>query len=376
MLLPNVPSSLLPLVARGCRIFRSGGAGADRLLTLPGRAGAVVLVPRGHGAPVLAREAGAQFVSVSTGLVCTPVRWAPAGAVAAVLREASAPRPCAPVAAVPLRADGVTVLRVHRLAATAARVSDGAPAAVVKGRRVVAVNARAAARGVGAGMLVRRALALCPGLRVHQPGDEQQRLVELGEWLTAEYGACVRVRGGFQLPAVPAGDDAAVLTALSDLRTRVWQATGLTVKAVSAPNAAAAGRLSRHLAGHWVASISAASAGLWAARLPLVRLHRSAAAGCWSGESMLDVEGVVSLAQALTAGARGAVRLRLWSDKGVLSAELSIPAAAGKAEVASRVEVAVRRALGGGVAVWALRWDAECVAAAVVAAPRQVALWA
>lgn len=349
---------------------------ADRLLTLPGRGAAVVLVPRGHGAPLLARESGSQFVSLSTGLVCTPVRWVSAGAVAAVLREAPAPRPCAPVGVVPLRAEGVTVLRVHRLAATSARVSDGAPAAVVKAGRVVAVNARSASRGVGAGMLVRRALSLCPGLRVHEPGDEQQRLAELGDWLAAEYGACVRVRGGFQLAAAPEGDDAVVLTALADLRTRVWQATGLTVKVVSAPDATAAGRLVRHLAGNWVANIPAASAALWAARLPLVRLHQSAVAGSWAGESILDVEGVVSLAQALSTGARGAVRLRLWSDNGVLSTELAIPVAAGRAEAASRVEVAVRRALGGGVAVWALRWTAEPAPTVIVPAPRQVALWA
>jgi hypothetical protein len=225
-------------------------------------------------------------------------------------------------------------------------------------------------------MLVRRALALCPGLRVHEPGDEQRRLAELGDWLLAEYGGFVRVRGGFQLSAAPDGDDAAVLTALADLRTRVWQATGLTVKIVSGPNAVAATRLSRHLAGKWVASIPKASASLWAARLPRVRLHQSAVAGCWAGESVLDVEGVVSLAQALCAGARGAVRLRLWTDKGVLNTELSIPAAAGKTEAASRVEVVVRRALGGGVAVWGLRWSAEAVSAAVVPLPRQVALWA
>lgn len=376
MLQPTLPTSLLPLTARGGRAFRVDGG--DRVLTLPGAGPTVVAVPRGHGAPVLADARGGSLRALATGLACTPVRWASAGAVAAWLREAPAVRPGAALGPVALQAGGVTVVRVRQLTATVARLGDGAAAVVVRGPRVVALNARAAARGIRVGMPRGRAEARCPALLVHEAGAEAERLEALGAWLAAEYGPCTRVRGGFVVHGAPELGPQG-LGALVQLRVRVWQATGLVVSAVAAPDAGSARRLSALLGGAWVAAIPADAAALWSARPPVGPAHRAAAGGRWEGAPMLDVEGVVTLAQALTVGARGAVALRLWTDRGRIELPLDVPADAGRAEVASRVEGAVRRALGGGVAVWAMRWHAVGPArrAAIPAAlPRQVALWA
>ena len=374
MLLPTLPVALLPLVARGARVFRDAAPTLDRILTLPGRSGTVMLVPRGHGAPRLALEAQGQFRDANTGVVCSTVRWESGGSVAAWLREAGLPRLGTPVSPVRLCARGATRLRVHKLALTAARCGDGA-GVVVSGGRVRATNARAAARGVRVG--AREAEANALGATLYAQGPEAARLAALEDWLHAEYGATQRVRGGFLIPGTPDGGEVAALGALAQLRARVWQATGLIVKAVAAPTAASAVRLGRRLAGSYVAVVPAGAERLWSAEYGSTRLRSGRTAGSWHGQAIVDVEGILVLAQALLASARGTVRLRMTTDRGVLRVVVEIPQEAGRTEVQSRVETAVRRALGSGTAAWALSWDCTPPVTGTVRAPvRQVALWA
>lgn len=374
-MLPTLPVALLPLVACGVRVFREATPTADRLLTLPGRAGSVVLVPRGHGAPRLAEEVQGQFRDAATGVVCSTVRWEPAGSVAAWLREAPAPRLSTPVGAVRLCARGVTFLRVSKLALTAARCGEG-PVAVVSGGRVRAVNARAAGKGLAVGARASEASAL--GVALIAPGDEQGRLTALGEWLQAEYGPAVRVRGGFLIPGAPEDGACTALGALAQLRARVWQATGLNVKAVAAPTSDSALRLGRRLPANYVAVIPSGAERLWTDRAGRAYGTRSGrTSGAWQGHAIVDVEGIVVLAQALLSAARGSVRLRMSTERGLIELGLEIPQEAGRAEVYSRVETAVRRALGSGTTVWAASWTSTPPAAmSARAQSRQVALWA
>lgn len=369
MLLPCLPGTLLPLLSRGARVFRAAGPGPDRVVTLPGRQGEVVLVPRGHGAPRLAREHLGQFRDSETDVVLSTCRWEPAGAVAAHLREVAAPRLSVPVPPVRLRAGGVTLLRVHRLGTTAARCAESA-SAVVSGGRVRAVNAKAAAKGVVIGARAREAAAL--GVEIVAPGDERARLDALGAWLRAEYGEVERVRGGFLVAGVPEGAGAAALGALADLRARAWQATGLCTKLVAGPSARSVLTLGRRLPGNFVGVVTDGAA--W--DRPADAQLRLGPTGRWQGSAVADVEGLVVHAQGLLAAARGDVRVTLTTPAGTIALALEIPAGAGRTEVCSRVETALRRALGSGKSVSAITWASAAPRATASVAPRQVALWA
>ncbi|MSP55076.1 MAG: hypothetical protein EXR69_05660 [Myxococcales bacterium] len=350
-------------------------------MTLPGRRGTLVLVPRGHGDPVLAVERGGQFRELATNVVCSGVRWEPAGSVAAWLREVPAPRPSAALGPASLQAGAFTLVRVQRLALTAARVNDSTPTVVGSGRRVRAANAGARAKGIGPGTPLVRATAL--GVNVVPAGDEEECLRRLGDQLGAEYGECTRVRGGFVVHGGPMGPPPAALAVLAHLRARLWQQTGLTVSVVSGPEQRGVMALGRHLPAGHVALIPTEAAALWDGLRRKARVRTGAEGGLWEGEAMIDVEGVVSVAQALvwTGGTQrgapptGPVRMRLWSDRGVLSMDIVLPPHAGRTEVHSRVELAVRSALGGGTAVWAVAW--RTVPNRTVAKPlqKQISLW-
>ncbi len=369
MFLPCLPAALLPLLSRGARVFRAAGPSQDRIVTVPGRAGDVVLVPRGHGSPRLAREVAGQFRDSETGVVLSTSRWEPAGSVAAYLREASAPRLSTPVPPVRLRAGGATLLRVHRLGTTAARCTEAA-SAVVSAGRVRSVNAKAAAKGLAVGARASEAAVL--GVVTVAPGDERARLEALGGWLRAEYGEVQRVRGGFLVAGVPEAHGAAGLGALVDLRARVWQATGLCAKIVAGPTAQSALTLGRRLPGNYVGMVTDHAA--WG-RPADVQL-RLGTTGRWQGRAMADVEGLVVQAQALLAAARGEVRVTLTTPDGPVALALTIPAGAGRAEVYSRVEAALRRALGSGKSVSCVAWASALPQPVRHAEGRQVALWA
>lgn len=380
-LAPATNLSLLPLLARRARFFR---VGSDRVLTLPGRGGTLVLVPRGHGDPVLGTERGGQYRELRTGVACSAVRWEPAGAVAAWLREVAAPRPSVALGPVALRAGAVTLVRVHRLALTAAGVGEGGPACVATAGRVRAANAAALALGVGPGSPVRAAERA--RVAVHAPGDERAALDRLGAALEQEFGACERVRGGFLIAGGPDGSGDSALATLVHLRARIWQSTGLTVKVVSGPDARSIATLGRHLPASQVAVIPAGCGGLWTRLRRTERVWTGADRGGWEGTTLVDVEGVVNVAQTLVwAGVRGQgtrdLRLRLWTERGVMALDVRVSAQAGRTAVYSRVEVDVRRALGGGASVWAVAWQslpqvAETVGQPEAARPRQVSLWA
>jgi len=369
MLLPCLPGALVPLLSRGARVFRAAGPGQDRLVTLPGRLGEVVLVPRGHGSPRLAREQLGQFRDTETGVVLSTCRWEPAGTVAAYLREVAMPRLGVPVPPVRLRAGGVTLLRVHRLGATAARCTES-PSAVVSGGRVRSVNAKAGAKGLVVGARAREAAAL--GVVTVAPGDEQARLDALGAWLRAEYGTVERVRGGFLVAGVPEAQGVAGLAALADLRARAWQATGLCTKIVAGPSPRAVLTLGRRLPGNYVGVVTDSASWERPADVQL----RLGSTGRWQARAVADVEGLVVLAQALLSAARGDVRATLTTPTGLVSVSVVIPAEAGRTEACSRVEVAVRRALGSGKSVSAITWSSSAPRLVATAAPRQVALWA
>ena len=369
----------LALLGRRARLFRFG---ADRLLTLPGRRGTLVLVPRGHGDPVLAVERAGQFRELATNVVCSGVRWEPAGAVAAWLREVPTPRPSAALGPVSLQAGAFTFVRVQRLALTAARVTDSGPVVVASGRRVRVANPGACAKGIGPGTPVDQARGL--GAMVVPAGDEGECLRRLGDHLTAEFGDCTRVRGGFVVHGGPVAPAPAGLAALAHLRARVWQLTGLTVKVVSGPDEKSVLSLGRHLSGSQVALIPAEAAALWTGLRHTARVRAGADCALWEGEALIDVEGVVSVAQALvwTSGMHGRsppagpLRMQLWSDRGVLSMDIVVPQHAGRTEVHSRVELAVQKALGGGTAVWAVGWRALPARTAAQPLSKQVSLWA
>lgn len=369
MLLPCLPGALLPLLSRGARVFRAAGPGQDRMVTLPGRLGEVVLVPRGHGSPRLARELLGQFRDSETGVVLSTCRWEPAGTVAAHLREVAAPRLSVPVPPVRLRAGGATLLRVHRLGTTAARCAESA-SAVVSGGRVRAVNAKAAAKGLVIGARAREAAAL--GVTTVAPGDEGARLEALGAWLRAEYGEVERVRGGFLVAGVPEAPGGAALGALADLRARAWQATGLCTKIVAGPSARSVLTLGRRLPGNYVGVVTDCAAWDRPADVQL----RLGPTGRWQGRAVADVEGLVVQAQGLLAAARGDLRVTLTTPGGPVSLAVVIPFGAGRTEVCSRVEAAVRRALGSGKSVSAITWASAAPRPLATAVPRQVALWA
>ncbi len=336
------------------------------------------MVPRGHGLPVLAVKRGAQFLEARSGATCSPVRWQPVGGVAAWLRELPAPRPATPVGEVALHAGAWTFVRVHRLALSVARVSEGAPAGVAVGGRLVAVNGRASARGAGPGTSVAKAGSL--GVQVVVGGDEAAALSRLEDHLAAAYGAVERMRGGFLIRGGPAGDAANGLGVLAQLRARLWQVTGLTVKVVSGPDPRSVAAAARHMPGNCVAVLPSSAASVWPAVRVTERVRPGGTRSRWDGQALVDVESVVSLAQALV-GAGSArdrdVGLTFWTDRGRLAAELTLPANAGRTEVHSRVENAVRQSLGFGASVWAVAVSALGPARADVAVPsRQVSLWA
>jgi hypothetical protein len=229
------------------------------------------------------------------------------------------------------------------------------------------VNAKAAARGLAVGARASEAAGL--GVVTVAPGDERARLGALESWLRAEYGDVERVRGGFLVAGVP---EASGLGSLADLRARVWQATGLCTKIVAGPTAQSVLALGRRLPGNYVAVVTAHAA--WG-RPADVQL-RLGTTGRWQGRAIADVEGLIVHAQALLATARGEVRVALTTPDGPVMLALTIPAEAGRADVYSRVEAALRRALGSGKSVSCIAWASVLPQPARHAEPRQVALWA
>ena len=337
------PHPLGHLERRGGRAFQL--AGGDQIWTLPDVFGPVcVLVPRGHGWPLLARRAGGAFRALPHGEPCAPGRWSVAGGVAARFRSVSlATGPALAVGDLDLgpgpRA-GWLRLRVRDLAWSALRRRDpsaghgvvvltnaeGAPASSPgpgspSSGRICGVSPLARTRGLVPGMSLALARRRCPSVRVLPAVDASGLRVELEAWLTEHLGLVERCRGGW-LVAWPAPDTTSdPLGQVAWLVRRLWQGFGVCASGAVAPSRPAASALGRLLEPGEVASADPQSDAAWARRGAAAECLGGGAEGAlWSGAPLPDVEGVVcrveQLAALLLPAAEGrAVRLRLKGER-------------------------------------------------------------
>lgn len=345
-LVPVPPADTLAAVdRRGGRTFQF--AGSEQLWTLPEVVGPTcVLVPRGHGWPMLARRMGASLRALPHGEPCAPERWSVAGGVAARFRRVALPRGPAPaVGEVDLGAAprvGWLRLRVRDLAWSALRRMDpsaghGAVVLVgVGGRRIQCVSPLARARGLSRGMSVSLAQRHCPSVRVLGMVDPTALRAELVAWLVERFGGVVPCRGGWLVPWVaPAGqgDD---LLGPAWLVQRLWQGFGVHASAAVGASPAAAAALGRLLDPAEVASVEPQAVAAWGRRAVRVgRLGGGAEGALWEGVALPDVEGVLcrveQLAERLMPGAEGrTVRVRLHGEKQSATVRVQVPRGGGR----------------------------------------------
>lgn len=346
------------LARRGARAFAVRGGGDEVLVTLPGVVGPVcVLVPRGHGWPLLARRAAGALRAVPTGEPCAPARWDVAGGLAARVRPVEPPR--GPVMAElgpePRQGEGWVCVRPSDLAWSALRREDpsaGHGPVVLADRWVRAASPEAQARGVSRGMSLALARRKCPNLQV-RPAVSGVRLgLEIGAWLGGELGEARRVPGGWLVRwAVEGRESSEVLAEMAGLARRIGQRFGVRVRAAAAvTEAAARGLVSALEQGH-VAAAEPQATRQWEARAPRVSTWAASArrAG-WEGRPWADVEGAVELVRALAGEvARAAdgrtVRVVLDGEKARERIDLSVPPGLGRAGLGSLVEAHLRRPL-------------------------------
>lgn len=360
-LLPCFPESALgaEVAALGGRCFtvRHAGAAADGdlLVAVPGpERSRQVLLPRGFGRPLLARQAPGGWLVEGSGETCSPRRWITAGGLAARVRRYQLP--AGPAAAQPrlsrvAPAEGAPAmwLAVRLEAPLVAPVVlarpelRGTPLAVCTARvRDVSPEARAA--GVRPGMSLRLALRRCPGLRFVEPPAVSAH-AEVRALLEAEVGNVQQERRGLLVP-ITAGSVGELFSVAERIALRIWQAAGVKVRLAIASDGQLAMRFARLLASGSVAYVPASADAVWRRSRPRP-----------GSPAMPDVEGIVAAARAVAARATGAGRLVVQGA----GARVELPCA-NEPNAAATVEGALRgQALRLGE-VSSLRWEPNRVA--------------
>lgn len=345
------------VLRRGGRLFRvaSGPTTGDLLVSLPSAPGPLlVLAPKGLGRALLARGAG-PWRAEGSGERCLSARWTVAGGAAAWVRRVPLPR--GPMDVVqpgtpPVGEPGawICVAPVDPMWA-AARVADpaaGHGAVVLADRWVRAASPAARACGVVRGMSVPRARRLCSGLLVLPVVDAEPVWSSLAELVEGELGVALRGRGGLVCP-VPRMAPAAAMGLATRLVQRAWQVAGVEVRVGIATDLASARALTRVLDAAQVGVVTASAGDAWTRR-PVAGVQAGGTG--WRGAPLPDVEGAVTMA-------RGLVRAAPREPEQVVvhgarsRVVLAIPP--GRANVADRVEVVLRRAVASIGPVYGLR---------------------
>lgn len=353
---------------RGGRCFEVRHAGAaldgDLIVALPrpepgarpaaspSAGGREVIVPQGLGRPLLARptltRSGTPGWAVDgTGEECSPRRWVAVGGLAARVRTVRlALGPAAAVGALgaapssPEQATGPAPLgaaspggspeaspgpwlavRVQAPGWVAACWRDPSlgrgPVAVLgtgrRARRVGSVSPDARARGVVPGMALSLARRRCPDLRaVDHPGHDVVH--ELGRLLGREVGPVSTV-GRALLVQLRPGTAAQHVALAEALVVRAWQSLGthLRVAVASCPDTAA--RVAHLLDAQQVAYVPLGAGAAWRRRARRA-LRRGSGRVRWSGQPVVDVEGIVALARAVVDGVNTGGRLHLAGPAG------------------------------------------------------------
>lgn len=345
------------VLRRGGRVFRvaTGPTTGDLLVSLPAAPGPLlVLAPKGLGRALLARGAG-PWKAEGSGERCVPARWTVAGGAAAWVRRVVLPRGPTDVVqpgTPPVGQPGawICVAPVDPMWA-AARVADpaaGHGAVVLADRWVRAASPAARACGIVRGMSVARARRLCAGLRVLPPVEVQPVWDALSELVEGELGVAMRGRGGLVCP-LPRMAPAAGMALATRLVQRAWQAAGVEVRVGIATDLASARALTRVLDAGQVGIVTASAGDVWTRR---PRADVAMSGTSWRGAPLPDVEGAITMARGLVRSSRGEPEQVVI--RGARS-EVVVPVPLGRANVAERVEAALRRQIPMVGAVYAIR---------------------
>lgn len=340
-LVPVFPSTPLgeDVLARGGRCFtvRHPGAACDGdiLVAVPELVGSrQVLVPRGLGRPLVARNAANGWVVEGSGEVCGSRRWCAVGGLAARVRSFAFPRgPSTAVA--PLRRAAVPgalwlAIRVENPALVAlsrAQPSLRRGPVAVHTARIVEASPSARAAGVCPGMSLRLARRKCPDLRLVVPSPASV-LDEVRALLDAEVGEVTVLRGGVAV-RVGGANVADVMAHAERIALRLWQECGVNVRLAIAHEAGAALHITRLLHLDQVAYIPATGAAAWRRR------GGRAQRGDWGGTRLVDVEGIVAMARALVDSGNTAGTLRVNSPGRHVTVACVRPALGGASEAES-----------------------------------------
>jgi len=331
-----------------------------------------LLVPRGHGAPLVARRVGSQLRAEPRGEVCAPVRWHDAGALAMVVVEPELPAGPRPAALAEGAGSGEAWLAVRlvNLAWSAARLADpslGRGVVAVGRRWVTGVSPEARALGIRRGMSFARAARLGRRVRTAPPGDAAALRAAVTAWAAERWGAAPR--GRLLLLRIPAGDLASHTRLAAGVASELWQRFGVECAAAAASAPEAAEAATRWLGPRQCAAVAAAGAHFVRAR------RAEPAPGMPRPTPRPDVEGMLELVLAARPSAGGRVRVRLVLERGVREAECGLHRAA--------VEAALRPALVGMGTLHAVtvrrvggeaRRSAPTAPPSAPSAPRQLAL--
>lgn len=301
MLSPDALSTR-KVLARGGRVwaFRDvdGSSLGDRLVTLPGLKGeVVVLAPRGFGRPLLAKQGPTGWRGLASGEPCAAERWVEAGAVAAWLHAAGAPYRPGPLLALGIAGVGATVV------------------VVLRARGLLGEERQAEALRLMEGASLRSTLP--DGLLLEVSGSDSRLLMARLERVS------LRLR-----PALP------------DLR----------IAAAATEGAALA--LSEGVEAGWVGMVPESAMPAWE-QAPAeegtgtpVGIHTERRVGRWKGPAVPDIDGVVGLCRSMTldlppAPLGGMVRVGLHGEKGFCFFRVECRKGASPSQLAGQVAAAV-----------------------------------
>lgn len=301
----------------------------DRVITLPDAMSTeAVLVPRGHGWPLVASRVRDGWRAVPGGEPCGGGRWEDAGGIAAWIRRVELP--VGPARAVAwegtAQGDHVLAIRLVNTAWAAVRRSDPSVGngVVAVGKSVVrGVSPAARSVGVESGMSMRVALRRCPRLRVVPPRQGVSLIQEVVAWLGGAMGPVVQTGGVLLVPWSADPDPGVSLARQERLLRRLWQAFGVEANTAVAASARAASVVVRMLDRGEVAAVPSGAEDAWSGR-PARGLVAGARQGSWTGPALPDVEGILSTACALLDALGPAACVLRWRTGG-RQVELEIP---------------------------------------------------
>ena len=382
---PSIPLRLVPVVPagrlgtevldRGGRCFevRHPGAGLDGdvLVALPRptaahhagaepHGGRQLIVPRGLGRPLLARptltrSGSPGWVAEGSGEECSPRRWVAVGGLAARVRTVrltlgpaaavgslGGAHAAASPASLPTSNDApwmaVRAVSPGWVAACWRDASLGrGPVAVAgtgaRAARVSSASPAARAMGVAPGMSLALARRRCPDLRVVEHATHDV-VGELARLLGQEVGA-VRAAGRALVVQLRPGTAVQQVALAEALVVRAWQALGVHLRVAVASNPECAAHVAGLLDASQVAYVPIGAHAAWRRRARRA-MSRGGSRVRWSGEPVVDVEGIVALARAVVDGAAAGGRLELRGPSGRFAVRC------GGGNVVAQVDAALR----------------------------------